>query len=314
MRELLSSPEPCPTSAPITSRETPIESIMDAAVRLRSCDVNAAIGNRERLTVKRRSNARRRQRRARRGRKQWPIACSLDASRNDRARKANKRSGTCAPVLRTACGQRPYPFVAIDLRGCHADDLADARANEKLNAQRVSRRRREARAFEPGPERSNLLLRKSAIPRLAMTVSRQALRGIRWHDVERHGPLEQRVNDLPRPASRARMPCSRDGFEEGQEIALANIGRRHGRQGRQHAPENALDIAGGAKLASDTAREIEADQLLDGDRLGSGLAGVALFGNEIAALPRGAGQFASANARFLETGARIAIAAQETGV
>ena len=103
-----------------------------------------------------------------------PSALSMRASTIVHARPT---SGVVrALVFRTACRQRPYPFIAVDFLGGHADDLADARASEQLHAQTVSGCGREA--FKPRPQRADFFGFEDAVAWDAMTVSRKAASGI----------------------------------------------------------------------------------------------------------------------------------------
>ena len=66
------------------------------------------------------------------------------------------------------------------------------------------------------------------------------------------------------------------------------------------APQAALDGLGGAQTAEYASSKIEIDQRPDGDTRGGRRSGLILFGDQVAAATRGAGQFVGPLARLFE--------------
>jgi hypothetical protein len=73
------------------------------------------------------------------------------------------------------------------------------------------------------------------------------------------------------------------------------------KDGHEGAPQAAFDRLRGAQTAGYTSSKIEIDQRPDGDLRGGRASGLVLFGNQITAATRGAGQLIGPFARLFET-------------
>ena len=112
--------------------------------------------------------------------------------------------------------------------------------------------------------------------------------GIRLNDVLRQRPAKHRGANLPTLFRLPPLALVDDGVQELPNVPSANIRGISLKDGRERAPQTALDRLGGAQAADNAPSKIEIDQRLDRDPRGCRISGLALLADQVTAACRAA--------------------------
>ena len=137
------------------------------------------------------------------------------------------------------------------------------RAGQKLELQNVRRFKRKRVGIQPLPDQLDFLDGQDPIARGASLVRRQPSGRIGLDDVLRQRPAKHCRANLPALFRFPPLALVGDGVQELADVTPANIGGISLKDGRQGAPQTALDRLGCAQAANNSPSQIEVDQLLD---------------------------------------------------
>jgi hypothetical protein len=134
----------------------------------------------------------------------------------------------------------------------------------------------------------------------AVVIRLQPGGGVRLNDVLRERPAKHRADSLPTLFSFSREPLIDDGLQQLPNVTSANFRRVSLKEWRERAPQAALDLSCGPQTTDNAPPKIEIDQLLGCNSRCGRVPRLALLGDQVAPLPRRAGQFVGPVARLFQ--------------
>ena len=149
--------------------------------------------------------------------------------------------------------------------------------------------RESASVLQPPPDQLDFLEGQDPIARSASVVGVEPGGRIGLDDVLRQRPAEHRGANLPALFRFATFALVDDVVQDLPDVTPANIGGVSLKDGRQGAPQTALNRLGCAQAANNSPSQIEVDQLLDRDPRGCRVSGLAFFADQVTATARRAG-------------------------
>jgi hypothetical protein len=209
------------------------------------------------------------------------------------------RSGATLTISRSF-RQRPSPFSAIDLLGAKSANLPAPRPRQKLQLQNVRCVERKCVGIQPLPERLDFLDGQDPIAGHTEVIRLKTGGGVRLNDVLRQRPAEHCCANLPTFFRLPPLAPINDRVQDRPYVTSANICSISLKDGRQCAPQTALNRLGCAQAADNSPSQIKVDQLLDPNPRGCRVSGLALFADQVTATARRAGEFIGPLARLLE--------------